>query len=322
MIDTIADDFYRITLPMPFRLEHVHIYALIHDGKVALFDTGINTPATFSTLEESLHRIDMTLHDIDHIFITHYHADHCGIAGEIRDISGAVIHTSEIGKQIRRYQQNEALVAQKIRSFYLAQGLAEDVVQHLLKLIRYFRTATLPYDVDECVRAGTTYTLGQRSFEVLPTPGHTRDHICYYFRQEGLLLAGDHVLPDITPNLSPDLLDPDFRPLSSFISTLQGLTNLPVARVCPAHGDPFTDLKKRVDEIIDHHTERKTLALRALRHGPKTTFQVSQEIFGRDLPEFDKFLALNETYVHLVELLHDGLIDEENTGKPALFHLV
>jgi glyoxylase-like metal-dependent hydrolase (beta-lactamase superfamily II) len=322
VIDTIADDFYRVTLPMPFRLEHVHVYVLIHDGKVTLFDTGINTPDTFSTLEEALHRIGMTLHDIDHIFITHYHADHCGIAGGIKDISGAVIHTSEIGKRIRQYQQNEALVTEKVRTFYLAQGLAEDVVQHLLKLIQYFRTATMPYDVDECVIAGETYTLGERSFEVLPTPGHARDHVCYYFRQEGLLLAGDHVLPDITPNLSPDLLDPDFRALSSFITALQGLSDLSVTRVFPAHGEPFTNLKKRIDEITDHHEERKALTLRALRHGPKNTFQVSQDIFGPELPEFDKFLALNETYVHLVELLHDGLIAEEDAGGRMIFHVV
>ena len=55
---------------------------------------------------------------------------------------------------------------------------------------------------------------------------------------------------------------------------------------------------------------------------PKTTFQVSQEIFGSDLPDFDKFLALNETYVHLLELKHKGIIKEEQTGDILVYTAV
>jgi hypothetical protein len=52
---------------------------------------------------------------------------------------------------------------------------------------------------------------------------------------------------------------------------------------------------------------------------PKTTLQVSQDIFGTDLPDFDKFLALNETYVHLLELKHQGIISEEQAGNVLVY---
>jgi len=61
----------------------------------------------------------------------------------------------------------------------------------------------------------------------------------------------------------------------------------------------------------EHHKERKGFALDSVKKGPKTTFQISMDIFGEDLSGFDKFLALNETYVHLIELIHEGLIEEK-----------
>lgn len=301
---------------MPFRLRHVHVYIVIHDGKVALFDTGINMADTFAKLDESLHTIGKSVTDIDLIYITHYHADHCGIAGGIKKTSGAIIHASSIGQTIRQYQKNNDAVTSRVTSFYLRHGLREDVIDHLLKLIRNFRKATIPYDIDRSVSPGETYALGNRSFEILPTPGHTRDHICYYFRDEGILISGDHVLPDITPNLSPDLFDPDFRALKSFLDSLDDLKGLPVASVWPAHGNAYTDLDGRIEEIKTHHQERSQVILRALRHGPQSAFQLMKKVFGTELPEFDEFLALNETYVHLVELVYDGIVtSQERNGK-------
>jgi len=51
MITEIQNNFYRITLPMPYRLRHVHAYALVHGSEVALFDTGMNMPGAYELLE-------------------------------------------------------------------------------------------------------------------------------------------------------------------------------------------------------------------------------------------------------------------------------
>jgi len=61
---------------------------------------------------------------------------------------------------------------------------------------------------------------------------------------KGILLAGDHVLPDITPNLSPDIFRLDYRPLKSFLESLGAIRDLPVRMVYPAHGGPFPDLRR------------------------------------------------------------------------------
>ena len=124
-MDQILPDFYRITLPMPFRLRHVHIHVLVHNGKVALFDTGINIPESFRVLDAALVTLGKTAEDIDQVFLTHFHADHCGIAGEIQRRSGAVVRLSAIDEQ--RLQNNNRLedLLERTQSFCLRQGLPQ-----------------------------------------------------------------------------------------------------------------------------------------------------------------------------------------------------
>jgi len=50
MIREIENNFYRITLRMPYRLRHVNAYLFAHNKELALFDTGLNTPASYETL--------------------------------------------------------------------------------------------------------------------------------------------------------------------------------------------------------------------------------------------------------------------------------
>jgi len=311
-----------ITLPMPFRLKHVHVFALVHDGSVSLFDTGMNTPETFSTLEESLKSVGKAIRDIDRIFITHFHADHCGIAGRIKDISGAAIAMSEMDALRLYNDQKRGLDFDQVKKFYCEQGLREGIIDGLLELLSSFRKATIPFKVDTSLEDHGSQRIGDREFEVISVPGHTSGQVCFFFRREGILLSGDHILPEITPNLSPDPYNSAFRPLKSFLDSLGQVEDLPVIKVYPAHGDPFSNLKARVEEIRAHHRERKSLVLESVKGGPKTTYQVSLDIFGRDLPEFDQFLAVNETYAHLIELEEERLIKQKKMGDIVIHSVV
>ena len=318
-IQEIAENFYMITLPMPFRLKHVNIFALVHDGRVALFDTGLNLPKTFSALEASLNAIKQSIKDIDRIFLTHFHADHCGIAGRIKEISKGVIYMPEIEYQSMQNYNNGNLWEDRMRVFCIKHGLMEKTADTISRFFTQFKTTTAPFEVDVFLEPQQTIIIGNREFEVIPTPGHTRGHVCFFCREEGILLSGDHVLPYITPNLSPDLFAMYFRPLHSFLDSLTKIHDLPVIGIYPAHGPPFSDLKERVEEIKEHHRQRTELILDSIKGRPKTAFDVSLDIFGRALPEFDKFLALNETYVHLIELEKDGVINQSKRNEKDLF---
>jgi glyoxylase-like metal-dependent hydrolase (beta-lactamase superfamily II) len=205
--------------------------------------------------------------------------------------------------------------------FYSRHGLPRKTIESLIRLMAVFRKATIPFRVNRHLEPHERYRFGDRLVEIIPAPGHTRGQMCFYFREEGVLLSGDHVLPEITPNLSPDLFDLDYRPLRSFMESLGSIRDLPVRMVCPAHGAPFPDLAKRVDEIRNHHAERARLIVEALRGREKTSFEVSQDIFGKDLPDFDEYLALNETYVHLVDLEDKGIVGSVERDGLVLYRV-
>ncbi len=319
LIEEVSEDLFMITLPIPADMEHVHIFALVHHGKVSLFDAGLNTPEAVSGLEEALHTVGKSFRDVDRIFITHAHADHYGIAGLIREHSGASIHISATGRLALREDRRGDLLLTMTKTFYRRHGLSEKEIAPLAPLFLEFAKYAATLEADDCRDLGLSETVGGKTIEVIPTPGHTAGHVCFFFREEGILLSGDHILPDITPNLSPDPHLPDFRPLPSFLHSLALVQALPAAKTFPAHGAPFSDVKGRVEEIKEHHRERKDRILAAVQNGRDTTFLISQDIFGRNLGEFDRFLAVNETYVHLIELEKEGRI-KSRERKGLLFY--
>jgi glyoxylase-like metal-dependent hydrolase (beta-lactamase superfamily II) len=314
-IEEIAAGFYMLTLPMPFRLKYVNVFAAQGPEGVTLIDTGPQMEGVLPALETCLAGIGRRVEDCRRILITHFHADHCGLAGLIAERSGAEVFLSQTDDLALRTFLDHALRTERRRRFGLGHGLEAEAFDRLEEEMRRFRTATVPFAAQGFLADGDRLTLGGRVVEVVATPGHSHGHLSFYLPGERLLIAGDHVLPHITPNLSPDLLDPAFRPLKSYLASLERVACLPVERVFPSHGRPFEDLRGRVAQIRDHHRERKGLTFAALAQGARTAAEVSQSLFGPALPPFDRHLALNETYVHLVELEAEGqILREQDRG--------
>ncbi|MBN2437320.1 MAG: MBL fold metallo-hydrolase [Deltaproteobacteria bacterium] len=318
-IREMAEGIFMITLPMPFRLKHVNIFLFLEKDGFTLIDTGPNLNGVLPALEASLAEIGRRVEDCRRIWITHFHMDHCGLAGIIAGRSGASVYLSEIEELTVRTFAREEDRASRIRCFAREQGLDGGTIDTVIRTFSAFRTATSPFSAAGFLTDGDRLTVGGRRVEVIATPGHSRGHISFHLPEERFLIAGDHILPHITPNLSPDLIAPDFHPLESFLSSLSRVGDLPVRRVCPAHGRPFSDLKGRISEMREHHRERSERALRALAEGPRNCGEVSRFIFGENLSPFDRLLALNETYVHLIRLERETLICREKRNGVCLF---
>ncbi len=321
-MDTVLEilgGLYRITLPMPFRLKEVNVFAALEEKGFTLIDTGPNMTGVLPALEEALAGIGQSVEACRRILITHTHADHCGLAGPIADRSGAAIFLSGIEALKIRTFADEGRRIEHLRRFGLENGLDVGTLEILARVFSAFRNASPPFEPRGTLAEGELLMVGGRVLEVVPTPGHSRGHCSFYLPEERILIAGDHVLPQITPNLSPDLIEPAFRPLSAFLEALDRVASLPVDMVYPAHGRPFQDLRGRVDQIRDHHRQRKELALAAVSGQAKTAEEVSRAIFGDDLPPFDRYLALNEAYVHLIELEAEGVIGRRVQDGLCLF---
>jgi glyoxylase-like metal-dependent hydrolase (beta-lactamase superfamily II) len=304
---------------MTFRLNHVHVYVLVHNDEVVLFDTGLDISGSLNLLKKDLESIGQSIKAVRDIYITHSHGDHCGMAGLIKKESGAIIHLSAAADESHRNYSKTDLLNLKMKKFYLAHGLTEQEVDNTIAVFGATRDIVAAFNGDDCLQPNEIGEFGGWQFEAVFTPGHSNGHMCFYFRKEGILLSGDTVLPHITPNLSPDLFDENFRPLENFLASLDAVAKLPVRKIYPGHGSALENLQARVRELHLHHAERTQLVLNCLGVTPQTSFQVAQGVFGNDLPDFDKFLALNETYVHLLDLQDKGIIQEEQDGNILVY---
>ncbi len=159
--------------------------------------------------------------------------DHCGLAGIIAGRSGASVYLSEIEEQTVRTFAREEDRASRLRGFALEHGLDGGTIDTVIRAFSAFRTATSPFSAAGILTDGDRLTVGGRAVEVIATPGHSRGHISFHLPEERFLIAGDHILPHITPNLSPDLIAPDFHPLESFLSSLARVEDLPVQHGMP-----------------------------------------------------------------------------------------
>jgi glyoxylase-like metal-dependent hydrolase (beta-lactamase superfamily II) len=319
MISEIQTNFYRITLRMPYRLKHVHAYLLAQDKELAFFDTGLNMPGAYETLEKDLASLGFSINDIRHIFLTHVHTDHCSMAGLLQKKTGAKIYLSAAAfEEYQHFRQADPAVKQ-LKKFYSCQGMTSGQIDMIIEEYEDIRGIITEFNADNYLQNSESREFGDWKFEVIFTPGHAAGHVCFFFRKESFLLAGDHILPYIAPILSPDIFDDDFRPLATYLDSLSDIEKLPIATIYPGHGNAFIDLKERLEEIRQHHEKRKRMVFDRLSTEPKTTHAISQEMFGPMLSDFDKFLALNETLIYLKELKAEDAIKEGMAGNVLIY---
>jgi glyoxylase-like metal-dependent hydrolase (beta-lactamase superfamily II) len=319
MISEIQPNFYRITLRMPYRLRHVNAYLFAHDGDLALFDTGLNMPGSYETLQKDLAGAGFSVNDIKHIYLTHVHTDHCSMAGLLQKNTGAKIYLSQAAfEEYQHYCQPESAIKQ-LRKFYLRQGMTSGQIDLIIEEYEDMRGIITEFNADNYLRNNESLGFGDWKFEVIATPGHAAGHVCFLFREKGFLLAGDHILPYIAPILSPDIFDDNFRPLATYLDSLNAIEKLPIATIYPGHGIPFVDLNERLADIREYHKKRIKKVFDHVSTEPKTTYAISHEMSAPTLSDFDKFLALNETLVYLKELKAEGAI-KENMAENVLVY--
>jgi glyoxylase-like metal-dependent hydrolase (beta-lactamase superfamily II) len=165
----------------------------------------------------------------------------------------------------------------------------------------------------EWITAGQPIDLGNRTLDAIATPGHTRGHLVFADRAAGLLFAGDHVLPHITPSIGFEEA-PTALPLGDYLESLNVVRRLPDMTLLPAHGPVSPSTHARIDELISHHDDRLAAMLAVLSGDDRlTAYQVAQELpwtsRKRQLADMDpmnQMLAICETAYHLDLLVAQG----------------
>lgn len=303
--EEIEPGVWRIPLPLPFALRSANVY-LLDDGtgNWAMVDSGLGLPADEAALRAGLAFAGISVAQISTLILTHAHPDHIGLSGPIAAESGAQVYMLA-GESQRLYDvwtlDNPALFG-AIEALYATNGLPPDEAHRASKANRQIRSILrLPPASDLHLLAdGDELRLGRHVYHVLWTPGHSDYHMCL-LREDGLFIAGDHILPSITPNIG---LYPNARPdpLRDYFTALTRVRQLPARLVLPGHRRPLTDLATRAEELRIHHEERSDLTLAALAARPEGSHAatVADELFGARLrTEEDRRFALVETLAHL-----------------------
>ena len=134
--------------------------------------------------------------------------------------------------------------------------------------------------------------------EVIATPGHTREHVCY-LSADGDLFTGDTILGAGTTTIFP----PDGN-MGDYIRSLERLRARNPRRIYPAHGPTRDDAVALIDEYIAHRLERERQVIEAL---PGTVSEMRKRIY----PELDARLrqaAETQITAHLIKLMEEGRV--------------
>lgn len=281
-----------------------------------IIDTGLNIPPTHEAWENTLREHGIKWDDIRAVYVTHYHPDHYGAAGWLQEKTGAPVCMSErdLADAKKVWQAGFEFLGD-FSDFFLLHGVPADLLKKITGSMIMTARAVFPGNPDiTTVSEGEKIRFGHEIYEVIQTPGHADGHLCFFCPGNGILISGDHLLPGITSNIS---FWPGARPnpLKLFFSSLEKIKQLKVGLAMPAHGEPFTGITERIEELFIHHRERLELISRIAGKG-KTAFEISNTVFGTGLSLHEMRFAVSETIAHLVYLENEGAVQSlkgENT---------
>jgi glyoxylase-like metal-dependent hydrolase (beta-lactamase superfamily II) len=304
----IADGIFELRLPIPFEDGLVNVFLFVDGENVDLLDCGMNSQDSLELIRNALQ--DLGGKRLRKLVVTHIHPDHYGAAGVLAGPGRAdlYLHRLEVPLVHPRYVDIEQLVIE-VRNYLLVNGVPPDEAEVLSNSQRALSQVVAPAEPTVQLDGAETLTMGRTRLVVIWTPGHSPGHVCLHSAELSLLFAGDHVLPDLSPNIG---LHPQSTPdpLHDYLDGLKRVAAYSSSRVLPAHGRPFTDLEGRVESLIKHHQRRLDQVMEIVSNSELTAWQVALELWGPRDHLYEKRLALQEGLAHLQALAVEGKIEK------------
>src|SRR5215813_5806716 len=324
---TVAPGVHRVPLPLPTDgLRAVNVYVLEDGDGLVLIDSGWALAESQEALAAALAGLGCKLGDVRHFLVTHVHRDHYTQAVELRRIFG-----SKVSLGAGEHEAIRSILSGGTRPFapqlrQLRASGAEVVLERLRALGAAPRGRPPGWEApDEWLAPHQEIELSSRTLRVVPTPGHTQGHVVFTDAEGGLLFAGDHVLPHITPSVGFEPVAAR-QPLGDYLESLRVVRALPDMRLLPAHGPVTASAHARIDELLAHHRGRLSRCAEAVAAGAGTAYQVACALRWTrrdrqlaDLDPFNQMLAVTETRAHLELLAAQGRLVVSWDDEVALY---
>jgi glyoxylase-like metal-dependent hydrolase (beta-lactamase superfamily II) len=309
----VAAGVFELRLPIPFEDGQVNVFLFIDGREADLLDCGMNAEESLDAIHDALEHLGARR--LRRLLITHIHPDHYGAAGALAGpgLADLYLHRLEVPLVHPRYVELEHLV-EEVHTYLLVNGVPADEADVLSNSQRALSQVVKTAEPSVQLDGAELVEMGRHRVRVEWTPGHSPGHLCLFEPAEGLLFAGDHILPELSPNIG---LHPQSTPdpLHDYLSGLRRMAALEPKRVLPAHGRPFADIAGRVNALTSHHRRRLDQIMEIVGAEEKTGWRVALDLWGPRDNFYEKRLALQEGLAHLQALAVEGRLSKSVTPE-------
>ena len=324
MIEELLPDLYRVEIPLPRSpLKALNSYIVKGNGRFLIIDTGMNREECLRPMRSALQKLGIDLDKTD-FFITHLHADHSGLVGTLATDTSKVYFNKPEASFISFKGSEEDWKGLFV--FYRSNGFPEDEIKKVWEGHPGYRYSSRRQINLTTTEEGDEIEVGDYLFRCIETPGHSPGHTCLYEASKKVLVCGDHILFDITPNIT--YWEGLENPLKQYLTNLEKVYTLDVNLVLPGHRSLWNNHRKRIMELQEHHRNRLNEALFALEDGEKTAWEVAPYITWdigcnswEEFPSVQKWFAVGETIAHLNYLEAGGRARKETKNHKVLYSL-
>ena len=144
------------------------------------------------------------------------------------------------------------------------------------------------------------------TLEVIHTPGHASNHLCYLLREEKLLFTGDHIMNGSTVVISP----PDGN-MQDYLDSLKKLKDYDLENIAPGHGELLPNPHAVSDWIVKHRLEREKKVIEAIKKAKTGNPDTLVEAVYDDVDASLFPIAKWSLEAHLIKLLNDDKVTKE-----------
>jgi glyoxylase-like metal-dependent hydrolase (beta-lactamase superfamily II) len=307
----VLPGIFVVHLPLPMKPSIVNVTLVRAGGEWVLIDTGMRTADSLAEIEAALREVGCEPRQLRTILATHHHPDHFGASQAIQERTGAQVwmHPREYESALHYAPRTHS---EEILAFFRQHGIPLQRFPRVPSAGEFWAQLYGPAKPDRLLADGDRLIFGEREIQVVATPGHTSGHCVFFLVRERVLVAGDHLLPKITPHVGFFPGGPP-NPLGDFLASQRKVQDLDVGLVLPAHGGVFSDHRHRAQQIIQHHHYRLREMLDLVRHRPRTAYEVASQAWGFDVdgPLQVQFPATFEALAHLEYLRDTGEVRRE-----------